>query len=255
LPGAPPAGWKPPPAPFDAIQLGAPGRDDGDRWFNASQLADLTSGLLDEVLADLESTRGYRDGKAKGGGLSLFLAATAIDAVVLAVDGLPMPELRPERTWIRLTERGVVAEMRVAGVAAVEPSIPAVRDNLRLLLDPLFTAIWRRTRFSVVGQWAQVESALASSLLDSHPDSSDEILAFLDALAASDDQLRRARPRISWVEWQGTRHPYATRRVCCFNYRGSGGEFCGSQCPIVDPAARAADARAQVAHAAATSDA
>lgn len=235
-------GWTPPPgARAIPIEVGAPPAG-GARWFRAAELADLDTGLLDGLIGDLEAARGYRDGQSQGGGCSLFLSAATTGAVLRAFEGWPVPVLPSATTWLQISPYGNVSAVLVEAPAFLDPSVVTLRTVLHDLLDPIFSALHQRTRFPVVAQWAQLASNVASTLLHAPSIAQPAALAFMDELFADQGILSRARPRIDWIEYRGQPHAFATRRVCCYNYRGDGGSYCGSQCPLVPAAERAAEA-------------
>lgn len=226
--------WQPPAGVYVVnVEVGEPPSPaDRERWFQVASLADLESGLLDGLLTDVEATRGYHDGQSQGGGLALLTAGVATGAVLRAFDGHPVPLLHPERTWVEISEWGNAEAVRVTEAAFVPPTLPALRGVLHGLLDGFYQALHQRTRFPVVALWAQLASGIAQTLLHTGQPEAQSI-AFMQALFNGDATLRRAQPHIGWVEHEGIARAYATRRVCCFNYRGTGGHYCGSLCPTV----------------------
>ncbi|MPZ99550.1 MAG: hypothetical protein GEU80_09500 [Dehalococcoidia bacterium] len=231
---APPAGARCP-----RIEVGAPDPTDGRRWFRVADLADPAGGILDCVLAEMATNRGYSDGHSQGGGLSLLTAGAALEVVLRTFGGDPLPVLRPGSTWFQVSPYGNATAVRVESRETTSPSVAALRAILRGLLAPFYAAIHARTGFPVVAQWAQLESNIAYSMLGAPDIPQVQAVEFLDRLFADGDVLHRARPRISWVERRGAPLAFVTRRVCCFNFRGMNGEYCGSQCPIVPAPERA----------------
>jgi len=235
--------WSPPDGLYaPLIEVGSPRPYDGDRWFRAADLADLATGALRNVLDEVEASRGYRDGKSQGGGFALLFSGMALGVVLRVVDGRAVPQLKPAETWVELSARGSPMAVRVAGGELQPASIADLRDNLRMFFGPIFLALNELTRFPLVGQWAQLASAIASTLLGTPHISQARALAFLDDLFETDDLLRRAQPHIAWTPYHDEQRAYATRKVCCFNYRGFSGAYCTAQCPLVPVAEREAAA-------------
>jgi hypothetical protein len=217
-----------------------PQTGDDERWYRLDRLSDLATGQLDRLIEDVTRTRGYLDGQARGGGLALLTSGIGSGAAFRAIDGVPVPVLHPARTWVAITEYGNAKAMRVEDVEFVE-EITAVRMMLRNALDPFYDAIRQRTRFPVVAQWAQFESTIAYALFETAEDHTDARRR-LEAIFADGDVLERGLPQIRVLTHEGREVAYATRRVCCYNFRGRHGEYCGSQCPLVPVEERDRDA-------------
>ncbi len=228
------------------VLVGGPGPDDGDRWFRLSDLADLDSGLIDGLIDDVTESRGYRDGQARGGGLALLTAGIGMGAALRTFDGVSVPVLDPATTWVDISEYGNARTVRVEEAQFIAPSILAVRSMLEGALGPLYDALRERTRFPVVAQWAQFTSHLAYMFVESPAVTTGDATAFLDEWCA-EGVWARARPRVTDLESDTGPISYVTRRVCCYNFRGRGGHYCSSQCPLVPSEEREQAARDRLA--------
>lgn len=196
------------------------------------------------ILDDLARSRGYTDGKSQGGGLSLFLGGLPMVLTLRWLDGQPVPDLHPGQTRCRLNANGNLTLVELTRQPHCDhPDVEGLAARIVAVMAPCFSAIRLRTGFSVVNQWAQFTSGLLDLLLTSELLSDAEAVGFVDELTGAHPVLRRARPRLGSAVWQGQARPYAVRRVCCFNYRGTSGSYCGSLCPLVDPAERDRDAQ------------
>lgn len=234
-------------SPLDAAESARPefvpplllGTPQGREWQRVGDLADRQSGALGETLAAMAAVRGYADNRAIGAGFALITSAAVAGLVYRSAMGLPVPVLSPGRTWWQMRPSANVVAVAVAGHLDFRPP-DHLADVLHLLLDGLYGAIQERTGFPPRALWSLLASAIGYWLIELWPDDHARAVALGESIFASDAVLKAVKPRVTWLEVEGEAHAFTTRRVCCFNYLGRGGDYCSSQCPIVPPAERLA---------------
>lgn len=238
----------------DAGEEGAPayvprlllGEPSGDGWFRVADLGDPDSDQLNVVLNAMATERGYIDPRSVGAGFPLIASLSVGGLVWRAVNDLPIPALTADRVWWHILPAANVTAIAVNERPEYLPP-SQIGNVLHALWDGVTESIRRRTGFPVRAQWSLLASAVAPWLTDWMDNDHPQAIARAEAFYEHDSMLKIGRPRVTWLDVQGTPKAFTTRKVCCFNYLGANGGHCTSQCPIVPVDERLAYAKQQFA--------
>lgn len=225
---------------LDSGESGAPayvprlllGEPSGDGWFRVGDLGDPDSAQLHTVLSSMATERGYTDPRSVGAGFPLIASLSVGGLIWRVAHDLPIPALTADRVWWQILPAANVTAIAVSERPEYLPP-SQIGTVLHALWDGITESIRQRTGFPVRAQWSLLASAIAPWLTDWMDNDHPQAIARAEAIYELDSLLKIGRPRVTWLDVQGTPKAFTTRKVCCFNYLGAGGGHCTSQCPIV----------------------